>query len=186
MCSITLSPSVLHQRSGSTQSAEQLASVSQETEPTIYWNLFLNDKAMTFPMHALLSHKFSQISFYISSKAFATKLHLHSLQPTGEDPVFPSSIMTFFYFQMALLEADKCFGSSKKGGIICPGKHTHFDSSFKGCPFLSLSSVSHMKEEREEKKRAWRGIYWLIANGKSPDVRAMWTSFSVLTDETAI
>lgn len=91
-----------------------------------------------------------------------------------------------FYFQMALLEADKCFGSSKKGGIICPGKHTHFDSSFKGCPFLSLSSVSHMKEEREEKKQAWRGIYWLIINSKSPDVRAMWTSFSVLTDETAI
>lgn len=101
------------------------------------------------------------------------------------------SIFNYYFFLLsdgtsAVLEADKCFGSSEKGGIICPEKHTHFDSSFKGCPFLSLSSISHLKKEREEKRQAWRGVYWLITNSKSADVRAMWTSFNVLTDETAI
>lgn len=53
---------------------------------------------MTFQMHAPHNHKFSKISFYIFLQAFTTKLQLHSPQPTGEEPVFPATIITFFTF----------------------------------------------------------------------------------------
>lgn len=76
--------------------------------------------------------------------------------------------------------------SGVKSGIICVEKNPILTAVSKFILFLSLSSVSNLRNEKIEEKRARRCIYWLVTNSKSFNLRAMGTTFSVLNDETAI
>lgn len=64
--------------------------------PSFY---FSNDKALTFRGHAPRNHKFSMISFYISSKHSQAKKTLHGLHPANEEApvfIFNCCVSTFF------------------------------------------------------------------------------------------
>ena len=155
MCSITLSLFSTNAPVSPTQPYS--CGVSREMEPAIYWNLLLNDRAMTFLMHTLHNHKFLQISFHISSVHSQPNYTSTASNLGPKDSVVSSSIITFFFQlsdgNLAFLVADRCFGSSKNGWCNLMWKMHTVWQHFQTVLFLSCHQFPILKRKGEKRSK---------------------------------